>query len=210
MSEVVRILEDVLSELRSVPVHYEIPDEEFVGPLIGRGLKAKRSRSVPKKRKSFNINVPLWYKDVEENNASKFHFSISTKMEPKAMTSKSNANNDVTENDVKAKDTTTDTGATTKETITERTIETSQKDDIQKVIDAIEAAETRGYQKGVLEAKAAFEATSNKAPTFMEGFKLSSGIMTGITLVSIVGMAISKVIANRLDEKEVEASANAQ
>lgn len=101
MCQLTDILHECLSEVRAMDAVPVISDEEFVGPLLGKGLRAKRSRSKPRKVERFNIDVPLWYKDVEENNASRFFSNINL-MEPKAMsnTKETNATNAKTETPV--------------------------------------------------------------------------------------------------------------
>lgn len=89
MCQVTEILEECLHELtrKSMPSILIISDEDFVGPLLGKGLKKRRTNKPPRRLEKFNLNIPLWYKDAKEDTIP-FQFS-KTIMEPISMSTTS-------------------------------------------------------------------------------------------------------------------------
>jgi len=193
MCQVAEILKEVLSEVRALPVTFPpIPDHEFVGPLIGRGIRARRSNVVPKKSrkpKNFNIDFPLWYKDVERNNASLIQSTVFL-MEPKIMESK---------NTVAKVDESTEV-----KEVKEPTVKANDADTAAAMALAIKEAELRGYTQGISDAKKDRPLESRSGMSFMEGFKISSGLMAGVTFVSILGLVATRAFNNQYPEKEVQ------
>jgi hypothetical protein len=105
MCEVAEILKECISELRAVDVKTPGIDLLYETPIYGKNLGVKRPRSRVKLPEKLDLGIPLWYKDVEENNASRFFLSSKINlniMEPKTMEKDTASTKTFTQADVDA------------------------------------------------------------------------------------------------------------